>query len=80
MSHHHTCLRLIIKLSDNTTVATFKRPVAGVTHQGTLEIQQAITLEFLHFNLGACYIKYLTDQRRRAWRHSGGDGGGTSGG
>ncbi|KIO26568.1 hypothetical protein M407DRAFT_200080 [Tulasnella calospora MUT 4182] len=70
----------IINLSDNTTVATFKRPVAGVTHQGTLEIQQPVTLEFLHLLLGACYIKYLTDQRRRAWRHSGGGGGGTSGG
>ncbi|KAG9040855.1 hypothetical protein FS837_013004 [Tulasnella sp. UAMH 9824] len=71
----------IINLSDNSTIATFKRPIAGVNHQGTLEIQQPITLEFLHLLLGACYIKYLTDQRRRAWRHSaGGGGGGSSGG
>ncbi|KAG8919121.1 hypothetical protein FRC01_001471 [Tulasnella sp. 417] len=70
----------ITNLSDNSIVATFKRPVAGVAHQGTLEIQQPITVEFLHLLLGACYIKYLTDQRRRAWRHSAGGGGGTSGG
>ncbi|KAG8922742.1 hypothetical protein FRC00_007090 [Tulasnella sp. 408] len=70
----------IINLSDNTTIATFKRPIAGITHQGTLEIQQPITLEFLHLLLGACYIKYLTDQRSRAAAGSSGGGGGSGGG
>ncbi|KAG9019128.1 hypothetical protein FRB90_006196 [Tulasnella sp. 427] len=70
----------IIRLSDNVTIASFKRPLAGVTHQGTIEIHQPVTMDFLHLLLGACYIKYLTDQRRRAWRHSAGGGGGGSSG
>ncbi|KAG9023101.1 hypothetical protein FS837_005960 [Tulasnella sp. UAMH 9824] len=55
-------------LMNNLTIINLSENKSGVNviiyRQGTLEIQQAITLKFLHLLLGACYIKYLTDQRR----------------